>query len=102
MTHDVQLGHRVVGESLDGLVEDGLTTVTSLLLADGVTIAHLTRGLGPHLVTEGWVITDMTVVMVTVLRKINGEAIFPGVSRVAGVTRTVDVSGGEISVLSDT
>ena len=44
----------------------------------------------------------MTVVMVTVLRKINGEAIFPGVSRVADVTRAVDVTGGEISVLSDT
>ena len=32
LTHDVKLGHRVDGDALDGLVEDGLATVAGLLL----------------------------------------------------------------------
>ena len=106
LTHDVKLGHRVDGDALDGLVEDGLATIAGLLLA---IPGLLLMGVWPHQVTGGLVMVfrvfrQLDIIRVVRVRgEIHGEAIFPGPRvRVPVVTVAVDVIGGQMSVMSDT
>ena len=104
LTHDVKLGHRVDGDALDGLVEGCLATVTGVLLAiPGLRLL----GVWPHQVTRGLIMVIRVfrqldiIAVVRVRGKVNGEAIFPGPSLRVPVV-SVDVIGGQISVMTDT
>ena len=113
VTHDVKLGHRVDGDALDGLVKGGLATVAGLLClaVAGLTIPGLWLLLGvwPHhvtgdLVMEVTVIRQLDIIAVVRVGEINGERrISPGPGvRVPVVSVAVDVTGGQIRLMSDT